>query len=167
MKTRVAVGIDPGARNTGVVLRVDGKLCGAWDCERLTEPMVPTQSQMLEILDTIDMAASRGMELTGGSKPVIAIEDLVPHESNPSMRRKTTAPLVSTGAIIAVVLMAYPSAVRVPPGENGSECFVAYPEQLRPKTGKGKGQDALRHCRSAWDVAVAGERLAQHGVAAS
>lgn len=168
MKSRIAVGIDPGGRYTGVVLMVDGELRNAWTVDRLRcEPMVPTTAQLVEVLETIDLAAARGLEFAAGGRVTICVEDLVAHESNPSMRQKTTAPLVATGAIIAAVLVSFPAAVRVEPGGNGSGPLEAYPVALRPTRGSGKGADQLRHCRSAWDVALAGMRLARHGAVAS
>jgi len=49
--------------------------------------------------------------------------------------------------------------VVVPPGRNGSGPMAAYPAKLRPKAGKGRGRDNLRHERSAWDVAGAARMI--------
>lgn len=154
------VGIDPGANETGIVVRAERELVTAWTVDRGDQE---DAGYLIEVLETIELAFDAALQRLGLPRlgPVtlgipLAVEGLVGHESAPSMRRKTSVPLIRTAMLIGAVLVVYRQALVIPPGGNGSGPLQAYPEAITPDRPNARGFDKLRHCRSAWDVAGAG-----------
>lgn len=138
------LGVDPGGASTGLVVRRGSELlwhatvAGGW-------------RQVLEALVGIP---------PGNVFDVIAIEDVVAPGGFAGGRRApiNLSGLIGTAVVAgAVAGWGYTDSglriIWVPPAHNGQGDLSMYPEELRPARGRGRGQDGLRHVRSAWDVA--------------
>lgn len=141
----VILGVDPGGAATGLVVRRGSELL--WNA-------------------TVAGGSMAVLETLAGIPPavclfdVVAIEDVVAPGGFAGGRRApiNLAGLIGTSVVAgAVAGWAFTETslriVWVPPAHNGQGALDAYPEQLRPTRGQGKGEDGLRHCRSAFDVA--------------
>lgn len=146
----VICGIDPGGRQTGVV----------WVCEGQLE-----YHNVYERGPGEDDAAyiDRFPWAAGPIPDLICVEDVrapvgqMGQISLDGLLRTA----VTLGAVLAYAASGGVPVVVVPPGAHGSGPVTAYPVELRPTRGSGAGHDRLRHCRSAWDLAIAGERLSK------
>lgn len=139
------LGVDPGGATTGLVVRRGSELLwhatveGGWQ-------------QVLEAL--------HGMPPAVSLFDVLAVEEVVAPGGFAKGRHAAInlVGLVGT-AVVAGAVAGWgwsDGGVRViwvRPAHNGQGALDAYPEELRPTRGQGRGQDGLRHCRSAWDVA--------------
>lgn len=145
------VGVDPGGRETGLVLCA-GRV--VLEREVVThhgdKGTLPDTAYLNRVLDRVH----HYRKIAGADDPLVAVEGLV----KPTAQMGLTAviPLIGTGMVLGAVLAVYPAAVVVRPGGHGSAFITAYPEELRPTRGQGKGTDRLRHTRSAYDIAHAG-----------
>ncbi len=154
-KTTRSVGVDPGSRETGVVV-LDGKkvvdhcvvVRPADDRDR-----VPGSRYLNEVVDAVADAVT-----TAGDGSVFGVESV--KKPNPHMGLISVTGLLGTAAVLGAVLAVFPQAVLVEPGGHGDGPVKAYPAELRPARGQGKGKDRLRHCRSAYDVALAARIIA-------
>ena len=168
MKSIAWVGIDPGARDTGIVLRF-GPLCPrhtvihnpAWT----GEPSTVGAAYVAEVLAAVDefIAAS--------TVPVkVAVEGV----SKPCPHLGITDPSAILGAaiVLGAVVGRWADAVVVPPGGNGSNLLRLYPAELVTPGERARGvnrpagdSNLIRHCRSAWDVALAAPGVGRRSAA--
>lgn len=146
------VGIDPGGRYTGVVVRRGNDLLDHRTYTRPGTDDLPERSflrrLMLELMDLVELHDA-AVAVEGVQKP----SPFMGKTGNVSFSNVTG--ILGTAAVWGAVMAILPAVV-IPPGGNGSGPMRAYPVELRPTTGKGAGKDKLRHERSAWDVAGAG-----------
>lgn len=151
------LGVDPGGSHVGIVLRDRSDLVDHMLVERVkgNDSMVPR-----ELIDTV-LAALRSMRSQHGDF-LVAVEDISEPRSHIRGERSMLKPrhYIGVASVLGAVLAERQDAVLVPPGGNGSAPLAVYPQALRPTRGKGSGTDRLRHCRSAWDVSVAGPTIA-------
>lgn len=168
------VGVDPGGRSTGVVaLRFhQGKPYLLY--QALVTRDDPTAAQRLngettltrhirESLHTVRIATG-DERLLDSFQPridpnvLICAEDLT--DPNPHLGMTAVRGLIDTAQVLGAIRAAYPNSVVVRPGRHGSHPLSAYPDQLvGPNEKKGAGK--YRHLRSAYDIGVAGSRLAR------
>lgn len=142
------VGVDPGGRSTGVVIRAGHTFIGRELIQRDGAALFPDSSYILEVITAVRDA----VEFVAGPTRV-AIEGVV-HPTG-HVRMMNVSGLLGTAAVLGAVLGAFPDALVVPPGGHGSHGRTEYPAELwgaAEKTGTGK----YRHLRSAWDVAGVG-----------
>lgn len=151
------IGIDPGKNETGIVVRHNTDLLYGCIVERAD---LSDSAYVLDVVETIIVARSH---ITTNSE-LIAVEGLIAPDEMPWLGKKHIGPIIGTAIILGAVLAIYPSAVVVPPGGNGDGSFKGYPDAIRPTGLNPKGFDIMRHCRSAWDVSIAGERLVKLGI---
>lgn len=158
------VGVDPGARATGIVLVGGSGLVAGVTVENLEGALLPPPGEYVErVLNVVaDLAAS-----VPGC--VVAVESVTRpswHVAKSASRGAAGNPtaLLGTAVVLGGVLGAYPGAVLVRPGRNGSSPMGAYPEELVSAGERRKpgweirvGGGKLRHQRSAWDVALAAQ----------
>lgn len=156
------VGVDPGARATGIVLvTADGVVSGV-SVENPAGPLLPPPVEYVKrVISAVGDLAAPGV--------VVAVESVTRpswHVAKSASRGAAGNPtaLLGTAVVLGAVLGAYPGAVLVRPGRNGSGPMGVYPEDLvsvgeRRKSGweMRVGSGKLRHQRSAWDVALAAE----------
>ena len=147
----LVVGIDPGGKNTGLVVRRGQELIGH---EVVTSD---TPAIGLPSMDYMRAVAAAFYRLVHDRfVDVYALEDVTPPRGFKNGRRDAIQPgsLIGVSAMAGFFLSTIPGVVLIPPARNGSRPLTSYPPQLvgpREKTGGG----ILRHARSAWDVAGA------------
>lgn len=164
----VVIGIDPGGAHTGMVARAAAGLVA----HVTTGALSPARVDVVAARVTVDRGRGEGLDgylrrvleallrevvqhLPSLDDLLVAIEDV--KEPNPHLRLTNSRGLLDTAAVLgAVACITFAPVVLVAPGGHGSGPLSAYPPELRPQRGDGRGKDALRHERSAWDVAGAG-----------
>mgnify|MGYP007075790323 CR=1 FL=1 len=148
------IGVDPGGQWVGVVARQGRTLIAH---KLVTRRDTDMQTWITAVLDAITHVRTKAVVhdiTTGGSPGRIAVEGLNP--PNPHMGITSVRGLLDTAQVLGAVVATYRQDVLViPPDGHGSGPITAYPAPLYPKTGKGRGHDQNRHCRSAWDIAAA------------
>lgn len=168
MTGTVWVGVDPGARWTGICSRIGLRLIG-WRVIDLhdTEPDATRPGRL-----TLDLIVDTVRTL-GGVGCRVAIEDTQPPNSHHQGRVSIiqVEPLLRAAEIVGYVEAACPQAVRVRPNGHGHRALASYVQyapdlvsaaELGNATRKRKlmapapQNSVLRHARSAWDVAGAG-----------
>lgn len=152
--------VDPGGRESGVVLRHGEALAGYAVVVRHDTLKIPDGDYVTKVLDVCSDLAT--------DDSIVAVESVRfwPQEGNhvcPACRKRhdprarNLQGLLGTAVVLGAVLARWPDAVVVAPGKRmGSLHDIAYPEPIRAT---GKGKDLLRHCRSAWDLSFHGETL--------
>jgi hypothetical protein len=172
----VWVGVDPGARWTGVAAREGTRLIG-WTVldVQVIEPGADRPGQVT--LDAIEQAIA-GLAVQAGAVPGfrVAVEDTVPPNSHHEGRVHITnvEPLLRAAEVVGWVERAFPGAVRVRPGSHGTAALASYapyasqglitPRELANARRRGSllapaGHNPPQcHARSAFDVAAAGAK---------
>lgn len=157
------VGVDPGGRESGLVLRQGADVVHHVLLVREGPARsLPGSTYFREVIATALELRAEGDELGAGAT-VVAVEGL--SEPNPHMGTIAVMGIMGTAAVFGAVVGVITDAVVVEPAGHGKAPMPAYPRQLQPTTGHGKGHDNLRHCRSAYDIARAG--LIQASMAAA
>ena len=174
MSVLVWVGVDPGHKDTGIVLRHGPNLISHHIVSRTSsEDLYPGRGvgvgplYLQAVIEQVDrfMAIGRASELTGAGGVRVAVEGLGRPSSHiggkPMMLDPAT--LIGAGMVLGAVLSEWPDAVVVPPGKHGGNLLLTYPAALvtpgekRLGLNRPAGDSAdIRHCRSAWDIAGAG-----------
>jgi hypothetical protein len=164
----LVLGVDPGAAATGLVL-ADVGMSGSASALRLQDWKVVKRSADMTLSDYV-RAVLLAADLLGGylSASLLAVEDVTPPNVWHEGKRQVLKPdylipmSAALGAFIAWAQYEGVPCVLVPPGHNGSGPLSAYPPELVGPREKGlTGTGILNHCRSAWDVAKQGERMAR------
>lgn len=179
--TMLVLGVDPGARRTGIVvaditarhaLVTDASVDRPDDGLRLPQPSPAYLRAVVDRLDELCSAHPIGL---------VAVEGVVapnPHMNRTNGRAVTSVePLITTAAVMGAVLAwacaeGLPPVVVVRPGKNGSRPLGAYPDALvtdaerrsvegKPWQLRTAGKGGLKDARSAWDVALAGPQALQ------
>ena len=159
MTAPVIVGVDPGGRQTGLVVRHGDQLLAADLVTRDGPETFPKADYLAEVVDAIGgLVVWAGQEAPDAGRPKVAVEGVV-HPSG-HVRMINAAGLLGTATVLGAVLAAWPSALVIPPASHGAGPRSAYPAQLWPPTEK-RGAGRHRHVRSAWDIAEAGAFLAR------
>ncbi len=149
-RTPIVVGVDPGGRWVGLVVRQGNVLLEHHTLTRVGNDDLPGS----DMLRTVSLAVIALYE--GHDADAVGIEGV--QKPSPFMGKSGNVSftningLLGTAMVFGAVLSVLPAIV-VPPGGNGSAPMGVYPVELRPTRGKGAGSDKLRHERSAWDVA--------------
>lgn len=151
------IGIDPGGRDTGITaIRGDAVLHHSIVTRAGDDP-IPDAAYVRSVVDVVQ-GIDAWLTLSA-DQVVIAVEGVT--APNPQLRRRDGNSLTNPAGIIGAAMVLggivgrWATAIVVPPGRNGSHVLDAYPAELRPTRGQGRGHDRLRHCRSAFDVARA------------
>lgn len=148
--TIYAVGVDPGAKESGVVCRRGNELLDHVTVRNLAYPAIP-DAYLDDVKNAIVTARIEGERRVGGFPPV-AVEAVEP--PNPHMGMISVVAILGTATVLGAVRAWYPGAVVVDPGKNGSLPLACYPDDLIGPRERGVfGKGGLRHARSAWDIA--------------
>lgn len=150
----IVIGIDPGARYTGVSVR------------DLSEDTILLSSTYVKPVDTeivswaIELAGIIKTDVIGAFPDArIGIEGISDPKGYSNGKKSPINPkhIIRAGIVLGALAMMFPDAVIVPPGHNGSS-RTGYPDVLngrRPKDlpGSAKGAGTRNHEKSAYDVA--------------
>jgi hypothetical protein len=154
------IGIDPGARYTGVVVR-DGDavlhsstLVRPQDMSSGTEWALSVVAQIQEIMKDFPITMP------------IAVEGISDPKGFHQGKRAAINPkdIIRAGIVLGAVVAIFPKAIVVPPGNNGSMHYSNYPASIigkRPADLPGSSQKAgtRGHEQSAYDVAGKASRI--------
>ena len=152
------LGVDPGAKATGVVVRTGVEL--AYGTTAVRDKGETVEQYAAGVVNLVAGITERFTELLE-NYPLVAIEGvLAPNVWNNGERVILHPQSVMDTCLVAGHIAGWATAERlevewIRPGHNGQGFMGAYPAALRPTRGKGAGKDRLRHVRSAWDVAGA------------
>lgn len=146
----IIVGVDPGGATTGIVARQGDRVLAA--CSILSADHPAVGAYLEEVVTAVvgyrDRFAAAG----------VAVEDAIP--PNPHLGISNPAGIIEAAKVLGAVLAIVPDAVIVRPGRHGApannrrELLARYPAELVGAR-ETKGTGALRHVRSAWDIAGA------------
>ncbi|WP_064077827.1 hypothetical protein [Prescottella equi] len=165
MNAPTVLGIDPGGRSTGLCLIHGRDVLAHETITHDTQHLLPVSRNYLrDVVERVNWMRRFNPLID----PVLAVEDVV--RPNWHMNGRAAADpsaLLATAAVLGAVLAIDSrghTVLQVRPKGNGSRPLGAYPAELvspgeRRKPGWqlriGSGQ--LRHARSAYDVALAGQ----------
>lgn len=161
----VAIGVDPGGTNTGIVVRQGDDLL---DAILLTRPDRQDDTKWIgRVLEDVWHAVKDEWARASGARkplaaPLVAVEGVNPPTGRMGMI--SVDGLLRTAAVYGAILAEFPEAIVVSPGGHGTAPLAAYPQALQRRgetTGTG---GKYRHCRSAWDIAGAALFLDRIGV---
>lgn len=148
--TIAIIGIDPGGRDAGVILRSTSTLLYAATVHRADVERDRFAGELLEAVDE-----ARRHIPDGATLAAIGVEDV--NEPSPHLGIIALEPVLTTAVLLGAVLgYGYDpplEVIVVPPGDNGSAPLGAYPSELVGPTERHGAYGKLRHVRSAWDVA--------------
>lgn len=153
---RPVLGVDPGARYTGVVVRDgDGVLHSS------TYVRAPDCSATDWAIEVISRLRELHAEHTiNGIELPVGVEGVSDPKGFKSGQHAAINPsgIIRAGVVLGAVVAVWPSAIVVPPGRNGSKHTSHYPSCLvgrRPKglPGDATGAGTRDHEQSAFDVA--------------
>jgi hypothetical protein len=159
--------VDPGARETGIVLVRDPDRAG----EALLHHQVLARADNEAVHDyarrIVHRLADLGLDRLDQPELLLAVEGVV--APNPHLGTVGVGHQQDTAVVFGAVVGWAFHAVVVRPGRHGKHPLAAYPPQLvgpREKGPYGSSSNPLRHCRSALDVARAAPRFARLQAAA-
>lgn len=149
----ITIGIDPGAKYTGVSVRDGGECLLSSTYVRPDDTMpiswaVEVAKMIQEDVINVFPDASIGIEGV-----------TVPNAYNQGkLALNSPKHIIHTALVVGALAALHPNAVVIRPGKNGSQPLESYPEALRgrrPKelAGSNNGAGTRNHERSAYDVA--------------
>jgi hypothetical protein len=150
----ICIGIDPGARYTGVSVRNIAEDTILWSSTYVR----PEDTEMVEWARTVAVMIQKDVidQFPGA---YVGIENITAPRgySNGKLSPINPKYLIFAGIVLGAIAMHIPDAFAVPPGKNGSS-RAEYPAVLngrRPKDlpGSAKGAGTRNHEKSAYDVA--------------
>jgi len=154
------IGIDPGARYTGVVVRDGDAVLHSSTLVRPQE-MISGTDWALSVIDQIAII----LKDFPSSIPV-SVEGISDPKGFHQGKRAAINPkdIIRAGIVLGAVVAAYPKAIVVPPGNNGSMHYSNYPAAIigkRPADlpGSTQGAGTRGHEQSAYDVAGKAARI--------
>lgn len=150
--THIAViGIDPGAKHTGIVLRQHRDVLHHVTIANPAYPAI-TQDYLDRVLNAVQTAKVAATAATfPRSTPLIAVEGV--EAPNPHLGMINTLGVLGIAQVLGAIRGRF-RVVVVDPGKNGKLPLQTYPPALiGPRETGVYGQGKLRHERSAWDVA--------------
>ena len=151
--------IDPGSRNTGLVVRHREELV-AWRLHvRNGTGRMPDGPALRSVLTACtDLLRESGVDPRDRDSYVVGVETLAYWPERDGSRRHQ-GDLYGTAMVYAAVLTRWPDAVVVDSGRGVATLHPqSYPEPIRPPV-NGAGKDKLNHVRAAWDHSHAAETL--------
>lgn len=160
------VGVDPGARWTGVVGRIGSRPVWHAVLDGDDGPPWPDPARFEAIRDAVLVARDELLAVAPGPRVVmVGIEDV--GTPNPHLGTINPENVIRLGVVVGWLRATFPKHVMVPPGGHGSRPLATYPAELvtaqerahalRARTLREPApqNSRARHARSAWDVAGA------------
>lgn len=155
------LGVDPGARCTGVVLRDGDVVLHASTLVRDPANRDPVEWGR-QVVTEIKLILAAGCP----PETHLAVEGVTVPKGFKDGRRQPIdpGPVLFTGVVLGAVTATWPAAFVVPPGGNGSQHITHYPPELvgrRPPglAGSSNGAGTRDHEQSAYDVAGKAARV--------
>jgi hypothetical protein len=145
------IGVDPGHRETGIVVCFGAELVEHAVIVRKGEGM-PDQEYLDRVIAAMTEMRRRSLA-SGQPAPLVGLEGV--QAPNPHAGMTNPTGIIGTAVVFGWVWRAFPDAIIVRPQSAGKGPIGAYPDELHPTRGDGRGRDKLRHCRSAYDIALA------------
>lgn len=150
----IVIGIDPGARYTGVSVRDLAENTILLSSTYVKPEEIPIVTWAIHVSNLI------AEEVVGAYPEArIGIEGISDPKGYSNGKKSPINPkhIIRAGIVLGALAMRFPEAVIVPPGHNGTS-RSGYPDVLngrRPKTlpGNAKGAGTRNHEKSAYDVA--------------
>ena len=159
----ITIGIDPGAKYTGVSVRDRNVVLLSSTYVRPDDTNIVTWA-----VEVVKRVHEEVRSLYPDAK--VGIEGVtVPNAYNQGkLTMLSPKYIIFTGILVGAFSNQYPDAVIVRPGKNGSQSIGTYPPELsgrRPKTlpGMSLGAGTRNHEKSAWDIAGEVEFLLGQG----
>jgi hypothetical protein len=147
----IVLGIDPGGRNTGIVLRDRDVLLGWQLAVRRSTAKQVDGPYIRHVL-----ACALGLIADASPDDYIVAVETVAWWPDKGQHRNHTG-LYGTAMVVGGILARWPDAVVVDAGRGVANLHPqAYPAAIRPPV-NGAGKDRLNHVRAAWDHSHAGE----------
>lgn len=152
------LGVDPGGRETGLVVRQGDDLAAHRVVVRPDRGRLPDGRYVRQVLVACtDLLTEAGTDARADDLLVCVEGVAYWPEARDAKVRKDQRGLYGTAIVLGAILARWPNAQLVRPGAgHGGLSGWAYPTAIRPPT-NGQGKDRLRHCRSAWDVTWHGQ----------
>lgn len=146
------LGIDPGARYTGISLR---------DNDTPIYSAIFVRPQSMSATEWALECSRLALEVYNEYKPsYVALEGISDPKGFYKGEQAAINPkdIIRTGIVLGALVATWPDAIIVEPGGNGDRHESFYPESLsgrRPKdlAGSNKGSNTRKHEKSAYDVA--------------
>ena len=136
------IGVDPGARETGIVVRSDTTLLAACVVSRGRNQSFGSYAR--EVGDSVTTYDAQH------HCSLIRVEDVNPPVFWASQRILNLTGLLGTARLIGALEARFPDLEMVQPAGYGSHPLLCYPRELVGKETRGRG--IMRHTRSAWDI---------------
>lgn len=159
----IVLAVDPGSRNTGIVVRRGEELLGWRLHVRKGTARMPDARDLRDVLRTCtDLLTKADVDPRDRDAYTVGVETVAywPEKQN-SPRRRNQADLYGTSMVYAAVLVRWVDAVVVDSGRGVATLHpLSYPAEIRPPV-NGAGKDRLNHVRAAWDHSHAAESLAK------
>jgi hypothetical protein len=162
MSVLPVLGVDPGGRNTGLVVRHREELL-AWALE-----VRPTTGRMPDgpYLTQVRLACTRLLEQAGLDPRdrrtyIVGVETVAywPEKRAAGKAPRDQRGLYGTAMVLGGILTRWPDATVVDSGRGVANYHPqAYPPAIRPPV-NGAGLDRLKDVRAAWDHSLAAETL--------
>jgi hypothetical protein len=151
---------DPGPRWFGLAVRRADDYLGHELLRRRSKGPLPERAYAEFLIARVRATRAAAARLTG-QEPLLAFE--VARGSTGFKRGEGAAlrpvDVFGLGLVLGALLAAFPDAIEIPPGGNGSGLLACYPRELVGPRERGlTGTGRLRHCRSAWDAAAQAAR---------
>lgn len=161
------IAIDPGGRNTGIVVRTAHDELLAWRLTRRQDNgRMPDGRYLSQVRKACtDCLTAAGIDYRNRDGYLVGVEavaywpeDLAKLRAS-GKRPRAQWGLYGTAMVLGGILTRWPGAVVVRSGRGAAKLEGwAYPEQIRPPVG-GSGDDQLKDVRAAWDHAIETERV--------
>lgn len=160
----IVLGVDPGSRNTGIVLR-QGEALHGWALEvRAGTQRLPDGPYLRQVIAAcLRLLRNHDLDPSDGDAYVVGVEGIAywPEDTSKGQRPRDQRGLYGTSMVFGGILTRWPSAVVVDSGRGVANYHPqAYPGEIRPPV-NGAGKDRLNHVRAAWDHSHAAETLAK------
>lgn len=162
------IGVDPGARFSGIVAREGMTILG---CRIIDRKDIEPEADRPGI-DTMEAITEAIGQVADPASARIAVEDVV--QPTGHMGMANVVDLLRTAEIIGYLRNAFPGVVLVRPNRHGRSALLTYKaaglvtrseaqhaDRAHTWMAEAPSGSTMRHARSAWDVAGAGPRALQ------
>lgn len=155
----IFLGVDPGGRETGLVVRHRDTLCAHSVVIRQDSLTIPDGGYCQQVAREAVRLLRKAGTLPRDPDLVVCVEGVrYWPKGGDGKRPPNLTGLLGTAVVLGSIVARWPAAVVVKPGVgHGSLADWVYPEPIQ-QTGA-KGKDLMRHCRSGWDASYHGETL--------